>query len=223
MEDLARYTRKTHIAIHSRYFSSLVIGSVALVGLVFTLGVAVGSRQAKESRQCPEPDPLSRLDLRSNEPSPPTMSGKVDLSFYNKLVKEEDNVPTPASLMQLKHADGEPSQEKTKKKVISMGTPRADIREEPIPDKVDNDDPGYYSLQVGSFQSKKEANDMIRKLGRAGHQAYVVSVQMPERGGLWYRVRVGPFQSKKEAWDYKKQFEETERLPAFVVKRRANG
>ena len=97
MEDLARYTKKTHIAIQSRYFSSLVIGSIALVGLVFTLGVAVGSRQARDRGTCPELDPLSRLDIGSNEPSPPAMAEKVNLSYYKNLIKAEDRVPTPAS------------------------------------------------------------------------------------------------------------------------------
>lgn len=222
MEDLARYTKKTHIAIQSRYFSSLVIGSIALVGLVFTLGVAVGSRGAKASGLCPEPDPLSKLDLKSNEPSPPTMAGKLNLSYYENLVKEEDSVPTPASLTQPRHESGESAGFDGVKTPPVLEAPKSDLREDPIPEKVDLDEPGVYSLQVGSFQSRREAAAMIRKLGKAGHQAYVVSVSMPDRGGLWYRVRVGPFQSKKEAWDYKKIFEEQERLPAFVVKRRAN-
>jgi cell division septation protein DedD len=64
---------------------------------------------------------------------------------------------------------------------------------------------------------------MARMLKRAGHKTFLVSVQMPERGGRWYRVRVGPFVSKRDAWDYKKEFEKRERIPAFVVKRRVRG
>ncbi len=64
---------------------------------------------------------------------------------------------------------------------------------------------------------------MVRKLERAGHDVFLVSVNMPERGGLWYRVRVGPFSTKSEVWKYKKRFEEQERMPAFVVKLRVAG
>ena len=63
----------------------------------------------------------------------------------------------------------------------------------------------------------------LRALKRAGHKSFIVSVNMPERGGVWYRVRIGPFNSKREAWTYKRDFEERERLPVFVVKRRKRG
>ena len=93
--------------------------------------------------------------------------------------------------------------------------------ESPIPEKVSDLDPGTYSLQVASFQDQREATIMVSRLKRAGHKSFLVSVNMPERGGQWYRVRVGPFQTKKNVWSYKKIFEKKEKLATFVVKLRS--
>ncbi len=223
MQDLGRFTKQNHVEIQTRYVSLLVFGSIALVGLVFALGVLVGSRQVNRS-SCPEPDPLAMLDFKSNEPVPPASREALDLSFHKSLSVKLDPVPTPASLTidEARAESGDVVAGSTgleSNKDISLATPR--MEESPVPEKVANDEPGTYSLQVGSFQSRGEASSMIRKLERAGHHTFLVSVNMPERGGIWYRVRVGPFQSKREAWLYKRQFEERERLPAFVVKRRA--
>ena len=77
-------------------------------------------------------------------------------------------------------------------------------------------------MQVGSFQEKRDANELVKKLQQAGYGAFLVSVNMPDRGGIWYRVRVGPFDSKKEVWDQKREFEQKEQIPAFIVKKRTS-
>ncbi len=215
MQDLGRYTKRTHVEIQTKYLSFFFGGLVALVGLVFALGILVGSRQPNQAN-CPSPDPLAQLDSQSNEPSPPAGLEPTKLSFHESLAKTADPVPTPASLLL------EPSNT-NKPKAVATSSVQPSLKELPIPETLSSDEPGYFSLQVGSFQNRQEANRMIRKLERAGHKTYIVSVHMPERGGIWYRVRVGPFQTKREAWSYKRDFEDRERLPAFVVKRRAKG
>ncbi len=216
MQDLGKYKKKTHVAIQNRYVSLLAVGSIALVALVFTLGVLVGRRSVDEQR-CPELDPLQALDLKAEEPAPPKADTPVRLSFHDSLAHPKDTVPTPASLL----AEGSA----TDPEIINAGAPLKTPRmsEPPIPEKVAHDEPGVYSLQVGSFDDRTEATRMSQKLERAGHQTFLVSVNMPDRGGVWYRVRIGPFSSKKDAWTYKKSFEDKERLPAFVVKRRIAG
>lgn len=211
MQDLGRYTKKSHVEIHNRYVSLLIAGSVALVGLVFALGVLVGSRQARAKEVCPSADPLAVLDAKSSEPMPPTAFDRASLSFHETLISPVDSVPTPASLVERDEAGT---------KAEAPAPALEPVREEPaIPEEMAVNQPGLYSLQVGSFQDRKEAGEMARKLGKAGHRAFLVAVSMPDRGGMWYRVRVGTFNSKHEAWIYKKKFEDRERLPAFIVKR----
>ena len=221
MQDLSQYTKRTHVEIQTKYFSFIVVVSITLVGLVFALGVLVGSRQSF-SRVCPEGDALAVLDSRSSEPTPRQIADQTKLSFHNSLVETPSHVPTPASL--LSKPDGTDNIEKAPlTPPPDVTATRPQMAEPPIPETVPHDEPGIYSLQVGSFQTKREANEMVRKLQKAGYGAFLVSVNMPDRGGMWYRVRVGPFRSKREVWDKKRDFEAKERLPAFVVKRRAKG
>jgi cell division septation protein DedD len=222
MHDLSRYKKKEHIEIRTRYASLLLVGSVALVGLVFALGVLVGSRRVP-AETCAPVDPLAALDRSAGEPAPPEIKTVQTRSFHETLAAAGPVVPTPASI--LPSAALEPAAAAEAPVDLDQGAPleQPRHREDPIPEKVPDADPGTYSLQVASFQDQSEASEMVHKLKHAGHKSFLVSVNMPDRGGIWYRVRVGPFNSKREAWSYKRDFEERERLPAFVVKRRKKG
>jgi cell division septation protein DedD len=222
MHDLSRYKKKEHIEIRTRYASLLLAGSVALVGLVFALGVLVGSKRAPAAT-CETPDPLAALDASSGEPAPPELKSIQTRSFHETLAEAEPTVPTPASLLPsaVVETDAPLAEPIPMPQDLALEQPRH--QEDPIPEKVTDAEPGLYMLQVASFQDQREATEMVRKLKHAGYKSFLVSVDMPDRGGIWYRVRVGPFRSKREAWVSKRQFEERERLPAFVVKRRNRG
>lgn len=216
MQDLSKYAKKNHIEIQTKYLSFLAFVSVALVGLVFAVGVLIGSRRV-EAGDCLAQDALAVLDNRAGEPLP-SETVATKLSFHDTLKVSPSTVPTPASLLSVQNPT---TTERSTPVPIPDLRPR--MEESPIPESVEQDEPGVYSLQVGSFQEKSEANEMVRNLGKAGYASFLVSVHMPDRGGVWYRVRVGPFNNKQEVWDKKKEFEEKERIPAFVVKRRAEG
>jgi cell division septation protein DedD len=218
MQDLGRYTKKKHIRIHTKYLSFFAAGSVFIVGLVFTLGILVGSRH-KLRVDCRPEDPLAALDSQSNEPAPPTNLKLPNLSFHESLLHDLERVPTPASLLS-KKSERVRRQEHPMPKPTEPSKIKPALEEEPIPEKLKHDEVGYYSLQVGSFENQREAKKLVQMLTKAGHDSFLVSVNMPERGGRWYRVRVGPFSSKREVWNYKRAFETRERIPAFVVKRR---
>ncbi|MBN1653683.1 MAG: SPOR domain-containing protein [Deltaproteobacteria bacterium] len=77
---------------------------------------------------------------------------------------------------------------------------------------------GEYTLQVISYESPEPARAFAEGLRARGHQAYVVSADVPGRG-RYYRVRIGPFPSKWKANIYQRQFEETERMSTYVVQK----
>ncbi|HSH73388.1 MAG TPA: SPOR domain-containing protein [Methylophilaceae bacterium] len=49
-----------------------------------------------------------------------------------------------------------------------------------------------YFLQVGAFQTEREADNMKAKLALLGMEAIVQTANIPDKG-VWHRVRVGPF------------------------------
>lgn len=54
-----------------------------------------------------------------------------------------------------------------------------------------------YYLQVGSFRSHAEADNLKARLAFLGMVASVQSVDLADRG-VWYRVRVGPYMQKTQ-------------------------
>lgn len=57
-----------------------------------------------------------------------------------------------------------------------------------------NDQPAIkktYYLQVGSFHTEEEADNLKAKLALQGFEAVVQTADIPEKG-VWHRVRVGP-------------------------------
>ncbi len=213
MEDLSRYTKKKSIEIETKYISFLATVFIALIGLVFALGVLIGSKSQKVDTKS-KYDALETLDKSSGEP-PISSVETSKFSFHDTLKRPPPSVPTPASLL-LSNEENENDSQNT----ITATNFRPRAEEPPIVENLGADEPGFYSLQVGSFQEKSDADEMIRKLGKAGYNAFMVSVTMPNRGGVWYRVRVGPYKDRQEIWNKKKEFEEKERIPAFIVKRK---
>jgi cell division septation protein DedD len=222
MQDLSRFKKREHIEIRTRYASLLLVGSVALVGLVFALGVLVGSRRAP-SNTCEPSDPLAALDQSSGEPAPPDLKRVQTRSFHRTLTEAEPVVPTPASLLPSSPIEAAAAADAAIEAPQNLPLEQPRHQEDPVPEKIPDAEPGVYMLQVASFKDQREATEMVHKLKHAGHKSFLVSVDMPDRGGIWYRVRVGPFSSKRAAWTYKRQFEDRERLPVFVVKRRSKG
>jgi cell division septation protein DedD len=217
MQDLSRYKKKEYLEINTKYISLLAVGSIVLIALVFSMGLLIGSRQKSKKTICPETDLLTELNRQSKEPNPP--KEVIKPSYYDTLTTKTDAVPTPASLKFKNDDQNKNVSEKILLKNVALETPRE--QESPVPENVKENEDGIYTLQVGSFQDQREASLMVKKLERAGHSAFLVSVNMPQRGGLWYRVRIGPFKSKRTAWNYKKNFEQKEHLSAFVVKKRS--
>lgn len=74
-----------------------------------------------------------------------------------------------------------------------------------------------YTLQLSSFQDRREAQAFMDKLRKKGHDVAMVPTRIPGRG-LWYRVRLGTFTNWKVAVDAKVSFERNEKSIAYVAK-----
>jgi cell division septation protein DedD len=72
---------------------------------------------------------------------------------------------------------------------------------------------GQFTLQLQSFQSKKEAESFQAEMKAQGHGTFVQKVELKGKG-TWYRVRLGRFLNMDRAQEFKKTFE---RDQAFVT------
>jgi len=76
---------------------------------------------------------------------------------------------------------------------------------------------GEFTLQVISYDSVEPSRAFANGLREKGHEAYVVSADIPGRG-RYYRVRIGPFKGRQQAEAYRHKFEADEHMNTFVVR-----
>jgi DedD protein len=76
---------------------------------------------------------------------------------------------------------------------------------------------GSYTLQLSSFQEKREAETFMEKLRQTGLKPYMTPTNIPGRG-VWYRVRLGHFKSWDDALSAKQNFEKQQKIIAYVSK-----
>jgi cell division septation protein DedD len=78
---------------------------------------------------------------------------------------------------------------------------------------------GEFTLQVISYDTPEPARAFAAGLRDKGHEAFVTSADLEERG-RYYRVRIGPFKNRAKAESYRRQFEQDEQMNTFVVRRK---
>jgi cell division protein FtsN len=61
----------------------------------------------------------------------------------------------------------------------------------------------YYTVQVGSFSSKANAGNLVKKLEGYGYPAFMEESVSKDK--INYRVRIGKFKSRAEAQDMEKK------------------
>ncbi len=72
-----------------------------------------------------------------------------------------------------------------------------------------------FSIQVGSFASKKQAEDLTRRLEGKGYTAYITS-QIISGMGRMYQVRIGHYRTLDEAKREAKLIGRKEKLPTYI-------
>ena len=70
-----------------------------------------------------------------------------------------------------------------------------------IGNRIFSDGKNYY-LQISSWPNRIRADEEVTRLKSLGFNAFIVEVNLPQKGGIWYRVRVGPFNSGKETEEF---------------------
>lgn len=228
-----------------RRIAMVAMAALATVGLVFAMGVLLG--RSTEDVVAEEPDALAALDeaMRVNaadaaeaELVAPTFD-RQDLTFHTTLIHDERPEVTAAmaavaaELAQLEPAAATPTyaatalppsaapafeRDEAPAGNVALAPTSAAASESRAP-RAEVGTDGKYTLQVMSYRSAEEAEVFAEALRARGHAAFVQVADVPERG-VYHRVRVGPFDSVAAAERYRRDFETSERMNTFVVRRR---
>jgi ankyrin repeat protein len=76
---------------------------------------------------------------------------------------------------------------------------------------------GTYSVQVGSFNKKSDAELLSKRLRKKTYDTYVVLADLGEKG-IWYRVRVGMLREKEDAEKLLQHLAREEKLKGLIFK-----
>ena len=171
-----------------------VVGISFLLFLAFAMGVVVGVNMESNPEQAARgiPEILRQKVARSAEGEAVKATGdegrkaegaekdKFPLTFFDTLTKGKGA------------ASSEPAQPKAKKEESR--------REEAAPEKAvaASASAGKFVIQVASLQDRKKAEDLRARLEGMGHNPYIDSAELSDRG-RWYRVKLRGFETKEEA------------------------
>lgn len=89
-----------------------------------------------------------------------------------------------------------------------------------IPKDVAQYSVGKFTVQIGSFASKVEAEKRSTELSDKGYKAFVIPAKI--NGKSWFRVSVGLFATEKEAKDYKSEFMAKGKVENAIVQKILN-
>jgi len=88
------------------------------------------------------------------------------------------------------------------------------------PEKADIQKPaasgGTYTIQVGAYKEKKEADTRAERLKRKGYDARVVSGKDKD-GAVLYKIRVGNFGTQGEAQPTARKIESSEQVTTYIT------
>jgi cell division septation protein DedD len=73
-----------------------------------------------------------------------------------------------------------------------------------------------YSVQVGSFRSRNQAESLLHRLAQKGYRVAIQPATIPGQG-VWYRVQVGGFPERGAADRLAQQLVTQERVAGVVV------
>ncbi len=214
--------------------------SLVVLALTFALGLLVGRQWARQSLPLPaagEPAPGPAASPRRSGLAevvvdrPPELQDR--LTFYKTLTAPLDAVPSAAKVEPVqkpspapKPAPAPAATATVKPTSVSPAAPAVSLPRpvEGAPDR--NGEPAaavrasapaqQWTVQVGAFKSRRQAEGVHKRLAAAGFDAYLIN-GAGEDGQGRYRVRVGSFKTRDEALKVAERVRAEHSLTAFVT------
>lgn len=229
MREMHKWKDKVELSLDNRQIFFLFFGLSVVGCFVFALGVMVGRRVdfgPEGEVAVLAGESLALLDGEGD--------GEAELSFEQGLAEPaHEGLPATRDPEDVEKDDGEPddaaekSQSKKREKPRT-GRPKGNESDGPSPDqtvlsggaKELRSDAGSqsrkFTLQMKAFSKKEQAEAFAEPLRANGHQVRVESHEI--KGRIWHRVRVGAFDSWQDGLAAKEDFEQQERVIAYVVR-----
>jgi len=208
------------------------IGCLVVLGVTFAAGVAVGRRWPAAVST---PSDVAAAPAKSGErraegqglaktiaDSPPV------LTFYRELTAPLAP-PTPTvrpgpakpeakskpAETRSKEAEAKPK-EAPKPRSVETAKPAPPPPTAPAPAPSESAD-GRFTVQVGAFKTRAQADALRTRLASNGQQAYVSEIEA--EGAMQYRVRVGSFATREAARDAAIRLAAERQLSTYVTTR----
>lgn len=200
----------------------VLVGVMTLLGGTFVAGALAGRLSLRPSAAT-NPQPPERAERATKTAPGSKAAGKAaapaapppELTFYRELTAPLTPPPMPAKPV-AKPARAAPS---------LLDAPRADAAvpaapTAPAPAKAPEPpraDGARYTVQVGSYNVRAQADALRARLAAAGHDAYVAE---GEAGGVTrYRVRIGAFVAADDARQAAAQLASEAHVATYVTTR----
>ena len=218
-----RRPSRTRARSSSRLASLLFgIGCLAVLGVTFALGVAAGRRwphglpgftasadvtvaTSKERDRKSEGQGLAKTIAEA----PPV------LTFYRELTAPLTSPPPPPRAAA--KPEGKPKEAEAKPKETAKPRPAEAVKPAPAAPAVSESVEGRFTVQVGAFKARSQADALRARLASGGQEAYVSEIEAD--GAMQYRVRVGSFVTREAAREAATRLASDRQLATYVTTR----
>jgi len=226
-----KWKDKVELSLDNRQIFFLFFGLSVVGCFVFALGVMVGRRV----EWSPEGEVAAlsgnSLALFEQEEQPDELSFKAGLSD-----PATDEVPPTRDPSEPPRDEDEVKAEKAAKAAEAKANAKADKPPKAVPVaapavphgatlakgdakasvKPKAGDAKRFTLQMKAFSRAEEAEAFAGKLRANGHQVRVEAHEV--KGRIWHRVRMGSFDNWQDGLAAKQDFEQSEKVIAYVVR-----
>lgn len=196
---------------------------------MFILGFWLGQKMvATKAREAASP--IAQKALKEKRIRPPLVTEEVNPPQVVPEKGAEKEAPPEETLTTKTAARSKPLEKQAKAAPTSQRPPKGKevSREEAQNIKISSKEipvikqkappAKFYTLQVASFRSPKEAQKYARFLGSRGYEALVKRVVLPKKG-IWYRIYVGRFKTFQEAKEFGTTLQKKEKIKTYYITR----
>lgn len=231
MREMHKWKDKVELSLDNRQIFFLFFGLSVVGCFVFALGVMVGRRvewNPEGEVAALSGDSLALLDAEQKTPgeplrfkeglSDPATDAVPPTRDPSEPPRDEDEVKAE------KAAQAEAAEAAGKKpaaqKPVPVAAPQAPTALAKTNDKATAPAAAAkgkkFTLQMKAFSRAEEAEVFAGKLRSNGHQVRVEAHEV--KGRIWHRVRLGSFDSWEDGLAAKQNFEQREKVIAYVVR-----